>query len=422
MPAAISIVSASSRLPRRNSCASVASTGCVWTAPRTMRASSTTPPASRARPPPRPGSGSRSSRAGAACGTSSSSPRGPGRGSRSGSRRAAWPGRRCRRGRRAAATGMRRSPRGPTSVTSAPSAIITGAVSEHDSAQHLSEPGATRQIVAVLLHAVADRRAPELGLVVVVAARVHAEVAADGARVAQRRRGDEAGRPRDRGPAAPARPRARRRRSAWPWRPAAARRWPRSRACPSGRAATPAPSARTAAASCSGRGPSRPPPPSPRARGRPASRGLARVRRRQVPERRQPHHARCSCAKAAGAAARAAGPPPSRDSGTSGICGAPVAALERGQHLLGRDRHLVDAHAERVEERVRHRRDHGQQRALAALLARRRAPRGRASRPGSTPPAASRAWSGSCSRACDGILCRPLRKTCSSISASPRPM
>ena len=41
---------------------------------------------------------------------------------------------------------MRRSPSGPTSVTSAPSAIITGAVSEDDSAQHLSDPGATRQM------------------------------------------------------------------------------------------------------------------------------------------------------------------------------------------------------------------------------------------------------------------------------------
>ena len=41
---------------------------------------------------------------------------------------------------------MRRSPSGPTSVTSAPSAIITGAVSEDESAQQMSEPGATRQM------------------------------------------------------------------------------------------------------------------------------------------------------------------------------------------------------------------------------------------------------------------------------------
>ena len=42
---------------------------------------------------------------------------------------------------------MRRSPFGPTSVTSAPRATITGAVSEDESAQHLSLPGATKQIV-----------------------------------------------------------------------------------------------------------------------------------------------------------------------------------------------------------------------------------------------------------------------------------
>ncbi len=47
--------------------------------------------------------------------------------------------------------------------------------------------------MAILLHAVADGRPPEFGLVVVVAARVHAEVAADGARVAQGRRRDEGG-------------------------------------------------------------------------------------------------------------------------------------------------------------------------------------------------------------------------------------
>jgi hypothetical protein len=41
---------------------------------------------------------------------------------------------------------MRRSPSGPTSVTSASSVIMTGAVSDDDSAQQVSEPGATRQI------------------------------------------------------------------------------------------------------------------------------------------------------------------------------------------------------------------------------------------------------------------------------------
>jgi hypothetical protein len=40
---------------------------------------------------------------------------------------------------------MRRSPFGPTSVTSASSAIITGAVSDEESAQQVWEPGATRQ-------------------------------------------------------------------------------------------------------------------------------------------------------------------------------------------------------------------------------------------------------------------------------------
>ena len=42
--------------------------------------------------------------------------------------------------------GMRRSPAWETSVTSAPSAHKTGAVSDDETAQHRLEPGATQQI------------------------------------------------------------------------------------------------------------------------------------------------------------------------------------------------------------------------------------------------------------------------------------
>ena len=52
--------------------------------------------------------------------------------------------------------------------------------------------------VAVLLHAEADRPAPLVGLVVVVAARVDADVAAERPHVAELRRRDHAGRPRQR--------------------------------------------------------------------------------------------------------------------------------------------------------------------------------------------------------------------------------
>ena len=51
-----------------------------------------------------------------------------------------------RSGPYSAATGMRRSPSVPTSVTSAPSVIRTGAVSEDERAQQTFEPGATRQM------------------------------------------------------------------------------------------------------------------------------------------------------------------------------------------------------------------------------------------------------------------------------------
>ena len=211
-----------------------ATTGAVCTAPRTMRASSTTPPV------PEPHRGrhaqdreSRSTRAGAACGTSSPTP------SRSGtwiSRqdlvRRAWPGSRCRRARRGRAPRSAARPRRTDQrhlrarARSSPARCpTTTAPSRCPTRSHQAD-------VAVLLHAVADGGPPEFGLVVVVAARVDAQVAADGARVAQRRRRDESGGARDRRPAL-ADPRVvARPRSASSSRPGSARRWRRCRAPP----------------------------------------------------------------------------------------------------------------------------------------------------------------------------------------------
>ena len=65
-----------------------------------------------------------------------------------------------------------------------------GTESDDCTARHRGEPGATQQIVAVLLHAEVDRLAPLVVLVVVVAARVEEDVAAERPHVAERRRRD----------------------------------------------------------------------------------------------------------------------------------------------------------------------------------------------------------------------------------------
>ena len=93
------------------------------------------------------------------------------------------------------ATGMRRSPSGPASVTSAPMAISTGAVSAEATAQQRRAARRHPAGGAVLLHAEVDRLPPLPVLIVVVAAGVEAEVAAQRPHVAQRRRGDQLRRP-----------------------------------------------------------------------------------------------------------------------------------------------------------------------------------------------------------------------------------
>ena len=85
---------------------------------------------------------------------------------------------------------LSRRRRADTSVTRAPSASSTGAVSVDDTARHFGLAGRDPAGLAVLLHAEVDRLAPLVVLVVVVAARVEAEVAAERAHVAQVRRRD----------------------------------------------------------------------------------------------------------------------------------------------------------------------------------------------------------------------------------------
>ena len=87
------------------------------------------------------------------------------------------------------ASATSRSPAAETRRTLAPSAISAGARVGRRHRQAALARGGDPAGLAVLLHAEVDRLAPVLVLVVVVAARVQAQVAAQRAHVAQMRRG-----------------------------------------------------------------------------------------------------------------------------------------------------------------------------------------------------------------------------------------
>ena len=144
------------------------------------------------------------------------------------------------------------------------------------------------------------------------------------------------------------------------------------------------------------------------ARARRGARRLVDRARREVLEPRQAHHDGfgSSARRAARRAARrrprtpialarrssiALPSPPSHGGGTTSGFGHAIAGkrvgpkrllrlAERLQDLLRRDRHLVDAHADRVVDRVGDRRHHRQQRPLARLPWRRTGPSGPAPR------------------------------------------
>ena len=124
--------------------------------------------------------------------------------------------------------------------------------------------------VAVLLHAEADRPAPLVGLVVVVAARVDADVAPERPHVAELGRRDHAGRPREGrvagGDLGMVRDAGQRRAGAHHACPPA--RCPGFPPAPGSRGGRPAPAAPSGGASCSDRGRCRRPPPWPRGRAR----------------------------------------------------------------------------------------------------------------------------------------------------------
>ena len=238
--------------------------------------------------------------------------------------------------------------------------------------------------VAVLLHAEADRLPPLIGLVVVVAARVDADVAADACPCS----GAAA---TTRGPAAVAsagivarrsRRGARRAVSVVPApmrEPAARRRRapPRARGC---RAARRAPAARTAGASCSGRGRCRRPPAWRRRRARamqlrprrPTDAGARYVNggRRIMDENGLSRR----CRRRARPNGRLDRPRGVREREERSALGADARGLalalelEGLEHLVRRDRHLVDAHADRVVDRVGDGGDDGQQRPLPRFL------------------------------------------------------
>ena len=340
--------------------------------------------------------------------------------------------------------------RAETSVTSAPSAISTGAVSVDETAKQRGLDRARPSSVAVLLHAEVDRLAPLVVLVVVVAARVEAEVAAERAHVAQVRRRDQARRPRPmRGPArAQPRRRADQRRVSVARRAeacsAAVRAMPRAaRRCRAGR---PASLRRLLAAlhvraadRCRRRPASRPAPCAGEHRAPPRHRA-----RRAVREARQPHHDarhRSSMASRVGSASAsrpslAPPSPPSHGGGTSSGSGQAIVGnvvgpkrapcrplrVERLQDLVRRDRHLVDAHADRVVDRVGHRRHHRQQRPLARPPSRRtgRCGSGSSTSYGDRPPAC-RASSGSCTRASTGTCARARATASAAGGGRPAP-
>ena len=296
------------------------------------------------------------------------------------------------RGRATSTRALAAPPRRAARARRAP--CSTGAVSVDDTAKQRGLDGATQQRVAVLLHAEVDRLPPLVVLVVVGAARVEAEVAADRAHVAQLRRRDlRGGLPQRRVAARAARASSHERRSASRRRRCATAPFA-SHARRSSR--TPRRPISTRGVCCRrfmfgqqvgaagdehrlGR------------RARRASRAAsASVARRAVREARQPHHrlhrrarrrrrrpsrslargfVAGACRRRLPTAAAPAAARARRSSGNAPGRSAPACpcafACERLQDLLGRDRHLVDAHADRVEDRVGDRRHDRQQRSLA---------------------------------------------------------
>ena len=96
----------------------------------------------------------------------------------------------CRRRGRAPRSRPRARPRRTRGAAVAPSAIRTGTESADCTARHLRRRRRHPADRPVLLHAEVDRLPPLVVLVVVVAARVEQQVAAERAHVAQRRRRD----------------------------------------------------------------------------------------------------------------------------------------------------------------------------------------------------------------------------------------
>ena len=302
-------------------------------------------------------------------------------------------------------------------------------MSVDETARHLGLDGRHPAVVAVLLHAEIDRLAPLVVLVVVVAARVEAEVAAERAHVAQVWRRNLRGRLPQ----------------------AVVRRFGMKRPDQFGQRHAGAEAIAVAIANASQLRDS------PEADERPgtccrrfmfgievsAARDDHRVARtgcrerprrfstalgRNEAEMRKAHHGRPSVAafprrrqrEAAGGQSMAG----NAEGRTRG--GLPAAlASQRLQNLFRCDRHFVDAHADRVVDGVGHRRHHRQQRSLSDFLRAERSASDPDLRSAKCSRRTSPSSSGSCIRASTETCaraCEFARNVISSISTSPSPM